>query len=64
MSVNNVKAFFEEVEGNKVLQEKLKALDRKAEDSVKEAIAELIKIAAFKSSPEVIQFGFVLISHT
>lgn len=46
MSVKNVKAFYEKVEGDKTLQAKLKALDRKAEDSVKEAIAELTKIAS------------------
>lgn len=46
MSVKNVGAFFEEVEGNKALQEKLKALGRKAANNEKEAIAELVKIAS------------------
>lgn len=46
MSVKNVMAFFEKVEGNKALQEKIKVLDWKVEDNEKEAITELVKIAS------------------
>lgn len=51
MSVKNVEAFFEQVAGDKALQSKLKALDRKVEES----IIELAKIAAaegFEFTPE------------
>jgi predicted ribosomally synthesized peptide with nif11-like leader len=43
MSIKNVKAFFEKVEGDKALQDKLKALESKIESA---AAAELVKIAA------------------
>lgn len=46
MSVKNVKAFFEKVEGDKVLQAKLKALAVKYEGQRDAGVAELVEIAA------------------
>ncbi len=54
MSVKNVKAFFEKVEGDKGLQEKLKALDTKVRKNRNEEITEFLKIASaagFKFTP-------------
>jgi radical SAM protein with 4Fe4S-binding SPASM domain len=45
MAVEEVKAFFEKVEEDKSLQEKLKVLDQKANGALDEAIEELVKIA-------------------
>jgi predicted ribosomally synthesized peptide with nif11-like leader len=45
MSVKNVKAFYEKVAEDKVLQAKLKALSKKADKALDPAIAELVKIA-------------------
>ncbi|MFZ5642574.1 MAG: Nif11-like leader peptide family natural product precursor [Bacillota bacterium] len=45
MSVIQVKAFFEKVEEDKALQEKLKALDKKAKKALDTAIDELVEIA-------------------
>lgn len=55
MSVKNVKAFFEKVEEDKSLQEKLKALDKKAVEALDTAINELVEMAraeGFVFSPE------------
>lgn len=46
MSVKNVKAFFEKVERDKRLQERLKPLAEKSEVQGTAAVAELVKIAA------------------
>lgn len=45
MAVEEVKAFFEKVEEDKSLQEKLKVLEQKANGTLDEAIEELVKIA-------------------
>ena len=53
MSVDNVKAFYDKVEGDKGLQRKVFALRKKGKGD-KEAVAELIKIAStagFKFTP-------------
>jgi predicted ribosomally synthesized peptide with nif11-like leader len=55
MSIEEVKAFFEKVEEDKSLQDKLKVLDQKAKGSLHEAIDELVKIAGtqgFAFSPQ------------
>ena len=46
MSVENVKAFFEKVEGDKALQAKLQALNAKAGENRDKEIAELLEIAS------------------
>jgi predicted ribosomally synthesized peptide with nif11-like leader len=46
MSEKNVKAFFEKMEGDKALLEKVGALHTKAKENLDGAIAELVKIAA------------------
>ena len=46
MSVETLKVFFENVEGDKALQEKVKALATKFTGHKDEGIAELVKIAA------------------
>ncbi|MHB1420157.1 MAG: Nif11-like leader peptide family natural product precursor [Bacillota bacterium] len=45
MSIEKVKEFFERVEGDKALQEQLKALDQKAKVALDDAIDELVEIA-------------------
>ena len=45
MSVENVKAFFEKVEEDKTLQDKLKELDKVALKSLEEAIKQLVDLA-------------------
>jgi predicted ribosomally synthesized peptide with nif11-like leader len=55
MSVKNVKAFFEKVEEDKALQEKLKALDMKewaARDAAVGEMVEIAKTAGFVFTPE------------
>ncbi len=44
MSVKNVKAFFEELEGDKALQGKLKVVAENR--NIQEAVVDLVKIAA------------------
>ncbi|NOZ23319.1 MAG: Nif11-like leader peptide family natural product precursor, partial [Planctomycetes bacterium] len=46
MSVENMKAFFEKVEGDEALQAKVKALIDKHEPKSDAAAAELVKIAS------------------
>ncbi|MEW6357870.1 MAG: Nif11-like leader peptide family RiPP precursor [Planctomycetota bacterium] len=46
MSVENMKAFFKKAEGDKALQEKVKALAKKHKPQSKGAVAELVKIAS------------------
>jgi hypothetical protein len=45
MSLDNVKGFFEKVEADKSLHEKLKALDEISKDSMETAIDELVELA-------------------
>lgn len=55
MSVKNVKAFFEKVEGDKVLQAKLKALGTKVRENRDEEMAEFLVIASaagFEFTPD------------
>jgi hypothetical protein len=44
MSVKSVKDFFDQVEENKTLQEKLKALDKKARDALDGVFSEVVGI--------------------
>ena len=46
MSVKDVKAFFEKVEGDKGLQAKLKALAEKRKAQAEAGVVELVKMAA------------------
>ena len=46
MSVENMKALFEKVEGDEALQAKVKVLTEKHEGQSEAAVAELVKVAA------------------